>query len=120
MNNMPILSNSENKNQQVVENTRKETLVKFFCDFKESFLIWIKIGGITVAGVILLYLFARFILKWDILYETNVNFSAGFFVVAIGFIISIVVCWFVAFFLYNTKHRRTTKYKSLDIGRGGN
>jgi len=31
-----------------------------------------------------------------------------------------IACWLVAFFLYNTKHRRTTKYKSLDIGRGGN
>ncbi len=117
---MPVLSNSEDRNHQVVENEHKETLIKFFSDFKTSFLIWIKIGGIAMGSVILLYLFARFILKWDILYETNVNFSTGFFIVAMGSIISIIACWLVAFFLYNTKHRRTTKYKSLDIGRGGN
>lgn len=116
---MPIISNSEDNTQQSIKNERKETLIKFFSDFRVSFLIWIKIGGIAVGGIIILYLLARFIFKWDILYETNVNYSTVFLVVAIGFIISIIACWFVAFFLYNTKHHRGTKYKPLDIGRGG-
>ena len=117
---MPINSNSEDNTQQIINNERKETLIKFFSDFKVSFLIWIKIGGIVVGGIIILYLLARFVLKWDILYETNVKYSTVFFFVAIGFIISIIACWLVAFFLYNTKHPRGTKYKPLDIGRGGN
>jgi sterol desaturase/sphingolipid hydroxylase (fatty acid hydroxylase superfamily) len=116
---MPMIANAEERKQDGIQNSWKKTLLKFFTDFKVTFLIWIKIAGILSGIVILLYLVAKFILNWDVLYETNVNFTAVFLGVAIGFILAMIACWLVAFFLYNTKHRRNTKYKLMDIGRGG-
>ncbi len=116
---MPVIFNLEEKSQDKIHNSKIETFNKFFSDFKVSFLIWVKIGGILSGSIILIYLIARFVVSWDILYETNVDFAAIFLGLTIGFTLAILACWFVAFFLYNTKHRRNTKYKPLDIGRGG-
>lgn len=104
-------------NEQKAE--RKQTLIKFAQDLKVSFLIWIKIGGIISGGIVLAYLFTRFIMGWDLFYETDLNYILIFLMITILFFVSVCFCWFGAFFLYNTKYRRPNKYKEQEIGRGG-
>lgn len=116
---MPVMTSLEERQQKELQEERKQTLVKFFEDLKTSFLIWIKIGAAITGAFILLYLIATFLFKWDLFYETDLDFKTIFFAVFIFFIIAVVACWLVAFFLYNTKHRRNTKYKTQDVGRGG-
>lgn len=107
---MPILTSLEEKRKKELQEERKQTLVKFFEYLKASFFIWIKIGAVITCAFILLYLIATFLFKWDLFYETGLDFKAIFFAVFIFFIMAVVICWLVAFFLYNTKHRRNTKY----------
>ena len=45
---MPIMNSAEERRQNELKEERKQTLAKFFDDFKTSFIIWIRIGGITV------------------------------------------------------------------------
>lgn len=116
---MSVLTSAEERKLQEQKEERKQTMIKFTYDFKTSFLIWIKISGIVVLATVLLYLISKFVFYWDILYETDLPVSSMFLVAFFMFVFSVIVCWFVAFFLYNTKHRRNTKYKVLDVGRGG-
>ncbi len=104
-------------NEQKAE--RKKTLIKFARDLKISYSIWIKIGGIISGSLILSYLFTRFIIGWDLFYETDLNYTMIFLIITVLFFVFVSLCWFGAFFLYNTKHRRNTKYKSQSIERGG-
>ncbi|MBQ2152764.1 MAG: hypothetical protein II440_04890 [Clostridia bacterium] len=43
---MPIMNSAEERRQNELKEERKQTLAKFFDDFKTSFIIWIRIGGI--------------------------------------------------------------------------
>lgn len=117
---MPILTSVEERQKKERLEERKQMLIKFLGDLISSFRIWMMIGAVITVVLILIYLLLTFIFKWDLLYETNLDFKAIFFSVFISFVIAIIVCWLVAFFLYNTKHRRNIKkYKVQDIGRGG-
>lgn len=116
---MPVLTSVEERKLQEQKEERKQTLIKFTYDFKTSFLIWIKISGIVALAAVLVYLISKFIFRWDILYETDLPVSSIFLAAFFMFVFSVIACWLVAFFLYNTKHRRNTKYKPLDVGRGG-
>lgn len=109
------------KNHRELKRERRQTLMKFAQDLKVSFKIWIKGGGILTAAIILAYLFARFVLDWDLFYETDLRYSSIFFAVFVFFVISVAICWLVAFILFNTKHRRNTRYKErVRIQGGGN
>jgi len=103
------------KNHRELKRERRQTLMKFAQDLKVSFKIWIKGGGILTAAIILAYLFARFVL------ETDLRYSSIFFAVFVFFVLSVAICWLVAFILFNTKHRRNTRYKErVRIQGGGN
>lgn len=116
---MPLMSGSEERQIRDLKDERKQTLLNFWHDIKDSYIIWIKIGGIITGGLILVYLFARFVIKWDLFYETDLKYMTIFFIIFILFFVSVGLCWIGAYFLYNTKHKRNTKYKDQDIGRGG-
>ena len=116
---MPIMNSAEERRQNELKEERKQTLAKFFDDFKTSFIIWIRIGGITVGVMILIYLFAKIAYSWDLFYESDLEFQSIFFAVFIFFTVAIAACWFIAFFLYNTKHKRKTKYKTGENSQGG-
>ena len=116
---MPLMSGAEERQKLYLKEERKQTLLKFWQDLKASYLIWIKIGGIITGVLILVYLFTRFVIKWDLFYETDLKYMTIFFIIFILFLVSVGLCWLGAYFLYNTKHKRNTKYKDQDIGRGG-
>ena len=111
---MAVTTNSEELKFRDEKDERRNTLRKFREDFFASFRIWIKIGCICSAAVILLYVFLRFVLKWDLFYETDLNYPLIFLVVCILLVILIFVCWLGASFLYNTQHRRNTKYRVIN------
>ncbi|MBQ6180167.1 MAG: hypothetical protein IJK31_00580 [Ruminococcus sp.] len=111
---MAVTTNSEELKFRDEKDERRKTLRKFREDFFASFRIWIKIGCICSAAVILLYVFLRFVLKWDLFYETDLNYPLIFLVVCILLVILIFVCWLGASFLYNTQHRRNTKYRVIN------
>ncbi len=117
---MSIISEAEEKKQREIKAERKQVFIKFAQYFKASFVIWIKLGGIISGGLILTYLFAKFVIKWDLFYETDLNYSTILFIIFVLFLLSVLVCWFVAFMLYNTKHKRNTKYKDSRKWHGGN
>ncbi len=117
---MLIMTSSDEKKQREIREERKQTFIKFLQDLSASFKIWMKIGGVVSAFLIIAYLFARLILNWNLFYETDLDYSKMFFMIFIFFAFCVLACWLVAFFLYNTKHRRNTKYKEHDISCGGN
>lgn len=117
---MSIISSAEESKLRELKARRKQIFIKFAQDLKASFVIWIKLGGIISCGLILAYIFAKFVLKWDLFYEIDLKYSTIFFAVFIFFLLSVVVCWLVAFLLYNTKHKRNTKYKDTGMKHGGN
>ena len=116
---MPLMSGAEERQKLDLKEERKQTLLKFWQDLKASYLIWIRIGGIITGALILVYLFTRFVIKWDLFYETDLKYSTIFFIIFVIFLVSVGLCGLGAYFLYNTKHKRNTKYKDQDIGRGG-
>jgi len=113
---MPIMTSADERKMRELKEERKQTIIKFAQDIKASFKIWVKVGGIATGMLILAYLFARFVIEWDLFYETDLKYSTIFFLVFLFFVFSVIACWLVAFFLYNTKHRRNTKYKDIADG----
>lgn len=107
---MPILTSEEEKQLLDKKNERKKTIGKFKDDYLLSFMIGIRIGGITLGAAIVIYLTAKWLFKWDLFYETDLKYSSIFLAITIIFMVLVVICWFVAFILYNTKHKRNTKY----------
>lgn len=81
-----------------------------------SLFIGIKIGGTAMIIAILLYLAAKWLLKWDLFYETDLKYPYIVLIITIMFFVIALLCFFVAFILYNTKHRRNTKYKEDNKG----
>ena len=109
---MPLLTSAEERRQQEKKEEKRQTLRNFALDMKSSFKIWIKVIGAASLLLIAVYLFLRFVLKWDLLYETEMDYRKLFYVcfgISAG---AVIVCWLGALWLYNTKHRRKTKYKS--------
>ena len=109
---MPLLTSAEERRQQERKEERKQTLHNFALDMKSSFKIWIKVAGIVSALLITGYLISRFAFKWDLLYETETDYRNLFLWGFKIFAGAVVLCWGVALWLYNTKHRRKTKYKN--------
>lgn len=109
---MSVRTSEEEKNLSEKKNERKKAFQKFKVDFISSFLIGIKIGGIILGIAILIYLGAKWLLKWDLFYETDLKYSSILLIITIIFSIIVFLCCFVAWILYNTKHRRNTKYKT--------
>ena len=75
-----------------------------------SFLLGIKAGGILIGVLIILYLAAKFIFRWDLFYETDLNYAVIFLVLTIVFAVLVLICILIAVILYNNKHKRSTKY----------
>lgn len=113
---MAIRTSEEEKLLSEKRNERKQAIKKYGSDFLSSFLIGIKAGGIGLAIVIVAYLVAKFLFNWDLFYETDLEYTAIIFVVTIIFFVLVLLCCFIAFILYNTKHTRGTKYKSVNEG----
>ena len=82
---MLIMTSSDEKKQREIREERKQTFVKFLQDLSASFKIWMKIGGVVSAFLIIAYLFARLILNWNLFYETDLDYSKMFFMIFIFF-----------------------------------
>ena len=113
---MAIRTSEEEKLLSEKRSERKQAIKKYGSDFLSSFLIGIKAGGIGLVLVIVVYLMAKLLFKWDLFYETDLEYTAIVLVVTIIFFIMVVLCCFIAFILYNTKHTRNTKYKTVNEG----
>ena len=107
---MAIRTDEEEKRLSEKRSDRKKAFVKFRDDFMASFLLGIKAGGIITAAVIVIYLAAKFIFRWDLFYETDLNYPAIMLIMAILFAVLIIICVIIAVILYNNKHKRNTKY----------
>lgn len=107
---MPMLTQAEEKQLQQQKEERLQIILKFRDEFLVSFIMGIKICGIAVGAIIVLYLLTKWVFKWDLFYETDLNYSSIFFVITVIFFLLVLLCWIVAFILYNTKHVRNTKY----------
>ena len=110
---MSIRTAEEEKRILEKQTDRKRAFLKFREDFMTSFLLGIKVGGILTLSIIVLYLIAKWIFKWDLFYETDLNYSTIVFVLAVFFAALILLCVIIAFILYNNKHKRNTKYTSV-------
>ena len=107
---MSIMSSDEKQKKSERKEERAQAFKKFKEDMKASFCVWIKLDIAISVGIILLYLMATFILKWDLFYETDLKYGI-LLVISVSFAGLVFVCWGVARFLYKTKHKRNTKYK---------
>ncbi len=113
---MSIRTSEEEKLLLEKRNERKQAIKKYGSDFLSSFLIGIKAGGIGLALLVVAYLVAKLLFKWDLFYETDLEYTAIVFAVTIIFFAMVVLCCVIAFILYNTKHTRNTKYKAFNEG----
>lgn len=109
---MPLLTSAEERRQQEKKEEKRQTLRNFALDMKSSFKIWIKVIGAASLLLIAVYLFLRFVLKWDLLYETEMDYRKLFYACFGISAFAVMVCWGVAYLLYKTQHRRKTKYKN--------
>ncbi|MBK6088551.1 hypothetical protein [Ruminococcus difficilis] len=107
---MAIRTEEEEKRLSEKRSNRKKAFAKFREDFMASFLLGIKAGGILTGALIVLYLAAKFIFRWDLFYETDLNYAAIFLVLTIVFAFLVLICIMIAVILYNNKHKRNTKY----------
>ncbi len=108
---MSVLSSAEEKKRREIKEERRQALEKTVQYMASSFLIGIKFGGIMFLAAIVAYFIAKYLLQWDLFYETDVNYPSLCFKVVAFLLIILVLCWLGAFILYNTKHKRNTKYK---------
>lgn len=115
---MSIRTSEEEKNLLERRNERKEAIKKYKNDFMSFFIMGIKSGSVALGAVIIIYLIAKWLFNWDLFYETDLDYTSIVFVVVIIFLVMVVLCCVIAFILYNTKHRRNTKYKTIDGGAG--
>ena len=116
---MSVLSSAEEKKQQEIKEKRRQTLLTFGRDIKASFAVWMKLGGFIFAFLSVAYLFAKFVLKWDLFYETDVKYSTILFWLGLSFLGFMIACWVVAFINYNKPHKRNTKYNDYVVDRRG-
>jgi len=101
-----------NKERELLERKteRKKTFKELTGHYLKSFVLGVKIAGITMAVVILIYLLLKFLGDWDLFYETDVDYLSLFFAMGIFFGGIVIICLLVAFWLFNNKHKRNTKY----------
>lgn len=107
---MSILTSEEERLKNDHRNELKNIISKFKDAFVSSLLIGLKMGGISLAVVIVIYLVAKWIFRWDLFYETDLRYSSIFLFITSLFIIIVFLCIIVAIILFNTKHKRNTKY----------
>lgn len=88
---------------------------KFSKNFWNHFIFGLKVIGIFSALIILIYIVFK-IAGFDFLYETNLQLSSSLGIIFVLFIMLVLVFIFMAFLLFNTKHRRNTKYTNKIIG----
>lgn len=116
---MPILTSEEEKQKSNRKQELKSVILKFRDDYLSSFLIGIKVGGLFLASAIIIYLVAKLGFKWDLFYETDLKYSSIFLFITAMFFIIVILCIIVAVILFNTKHKRNTKYRNSDNNTGG-
>ncbi len=116
---MPILTSEEEKIKLTRKKEFKDAAMKFKGVYLSSLALGLKVGGLSLAGVILLYLIAKWIFRWDLFYETDLEYALIFSVVAFIFLFVVFLCIVVAIILFNTKHKRNTKYSTVNDTRGG-
>ena len=95
---MSILTDEEEKIKSIRKKEIKDASIKFKGYYLSSLFLGLKVGVLSLAAVIILYLVAKWVFRWDLFYETDLEYS------------SIFLCIVVAIILFNTKHKRNTKY----------
>lgn len=108
---MSLRTSEEEKLLSERKDERKKVFQKFKSDFLYSFLIGIRMGAIILVAVIIIYLIAKYLLNWDLFYETDLDYDSIVFVFTIMLFALTALFCSIAFILYNTKHKRNTKYK---------
>ena len=116
---MPILTSEEEKIKLTRKKEFKDAAVKFKGVYLSSLILGLKVGGISLAGVILLYLIAKWIFRWDLFYETDLEYASMFRFITFVFLFVVFLCIVVAIILFRTKHKRNTKYSTVNDTRGG-
>lgn len=108
---MSVLTSAEEKKRQEIKDERRQALEKTVQFMASSFLVGIKLGGFMLLTAIVVYFFAKYLLQWDLFYETDVKYPSLCFKAVVFLLVIMILCWIGAFILYNTKHKRNTKYK---------
>ena len=116
---MPILTNEEEKIKLTEKKEMKDAIRKYKKDYLSSLVLGLKVGGLSLAGVIILYLIVKLIFKWDLFYETDLKYASIFLFITFVFLFVVFLCIVVAIILFNTKHKRNTKYPTANSTRGG-
>ena len=116
---MPILTNEEEKIKQTRKKEMKDVALKFKDDYLSSLILGLKVGGLSLVGVIVLYLIAKWIFRWDLFYETDLKYASIFLFITFVFLFVVFLCIVVAIILFRTKHKRNTKYSTVNDTRGG-
>jgi len=108
---MPILTSEE----QNLKMKRKQEIMGAITQFRKQYIssmLWgLKIGGISLGTVIVLYFLAKLIVRWDLFYETDLDYDLVFLTFAGICLFIVIICIVVAVILFNTKHKRKTKYQ---------
>lgn len=110
---MPILTSEEQKLKSEHQKEFKFAIQKFWQDYLSSLSIGVKVGGIALISSIAIYLIGKFVFRWDLFYETDLNYTLIFLLITIIFLVIVVLCIIVAIILFNTKHKRNTKYEEF-------
>ena len=107
---MAIRTSEEEKRIQQKRLNFKTAFRKFRDMFFISFRLGIKFGGILLAVLIAAYVIAKFLFRWDLFYETDLNYPAIAIILAAIFSVLMIACIIVSIVLYKNKHSRNTKY----------
>ena len=108
---MPILTLEEENLKMKRRQEIMEAIDQFRQQYFSSMLWGLRIGGGSLGVIIVLYFFAKWIFRWDLFYETDLDYELVFLILAIISLLIVIICIVVAVILFNTKHKRKTKYK---------
>ena len=107
---MSILTDEEEKIKSIRKKEIKDASIKFKGYYLSSLFLGLKVGVLSLAAVIILYLVAKWVFRWDLFYETDLEYSSIFLFITFVFMFVVFLCIVVAIILFNTKHKRKTKY----------
>lgn len=108
---MSIRTREEERERREQRIEREEILGKFAGEMFKMFKIWIRMDALFMVILMLVYLFLVFVRDWDFFYDTDIKGTTIFLLLFTGSSMAVIVCGLVALFLYNTKHKRDTKYE---------
>lgn len=114
---MAIRTSEEEKKLQQKRRDFKTAFRKFRDMFLVSFRLGYKFGGILLGVLIVAYLIAKFLFRWDLFYETDLDYPAIVLILAAIFAVLMIACIIVSIVLYKNKHSRNTKYTASSKGK---